>query len=262
MTTGSRGVRPWPDQQRETEGTGPGPSQYLSGVFAFMDQLSSVWAYITLGAVSFITEEFAPISGGVAAHNGHLVIIWVASSCALGTWASDIGLYYLGRWRGAWVRNRWPRIGRAFTRTLMSVRRAPWRSSLAVRYAYGLRITLPIACGAAHVPVAEYAAGSAISALTWASLFTVVGWVFGRSAELVMRHIRRYEDVVGLAIAGLVGVLVLLYVRRTEEPAVDPPAREFERQLDVLSGEYPVLRDDAEPPSGRSEPPEQGRRRA
>ena len=122
-----------------------------------MDQLSSVWAYITLGAVSFITEEFAPISGGVAAHNGHLVIIWVASSCALGTWAADIGLYWLGRWRGAWVRNRWPRVGRAFTRTLMSVRRAPWRSSLAVRYAYGLRITLPIACGAAHVPVAQVA---------------------------------------------------------------------------------------------------------
>jgi hypothetical protein len=59
---------------------------------------------------------------------------------------------------------------------------------------------------------------------------------------------------------------------------VDPPAREFERQLDVLSGEYPVLRDDAEPPGGRSgydesgaaggdpgdemQPPEQGRRRA
>jgi hypothetical protein len=104
--------------------------------------------------------------------------------------------------------------------------------------------------------------------------------VFGRSAELVMRHVRRYEDVVGLAVAGLVGVLVLLYVRRTEEPVVDPPAREFERQLDILSGEYPVLGDDAEPPARRGgygpsgasgaggepgdemHPPEQGRRRA
>jgi membrane protein DedA with SNARE-associated domain len=252
-----------------------------------MGHLSSVWAYITLGAVSFITEEFAPISGGIAAHDVHLMLSWVAMSCALGTWVSDIGLYYLGRWRGAWVRNRWPRIARAFTRTLMGVRRAPWRSSLAVRYAYGLRITLPVACGAAHVPVAEYLAGSAISALTWASLFTVLGWAFGRSAELVMRHIRRYEDVVGLAVAGLLGVLVLLYVRRTEEPAGDPPAREFERQLDILSGEYPVLREEGERgesdrPSGRPsdrpsygdsgavggdpgdemEPPEQGRRRA
>ena len=250
---------------------------YLSGVYAFVSQLSSLWAYITLGAVSFVTEEFAPITGGVAAHEGHLVLIWVACSCAAGTWAADIGLYYLGRWRGAWIRKRWPRIGRAFTRTLMGVRRAPWRSSLAVRYAYGLRITLPIACGAAHVPVAEYLAGSAISALTWASLFTVLGWVFGRSAELVMRHVRRYEDVVGLAVAGLLGILVLLYVRRTEQPTEDPHARAFERELDVLSGEYPSLGDggaqtpgddpmyDARDGGDRGDeasPPEQGRRRA
>lgn len=251
-------------------------------MYAFLDQLSSLWAYITLGAVSIITEEFAPITGGVASHNGHLNLMWVACSCAVGTWVADIGLYYLGRWRGAWIRNRWPRIARAFTRTLMGVRRAPWRSSLAVRYAYGLRITLPIACGAAHVPVAEYLAGSAISALTWASLFTVLGWVFGRSAELVMRHVRRYEDVVGLALAGLLGILVLLYVRRTEEPKDDPHARAFERQLDVLSGEYPVMGEHGEPPRGgdpdygdptygerdggdhgdEMSPPEQGRRRA
>ncbi len=79
--------------------------------------------------------------------------------------------------------------------------------------------------------------------------------------------------------AGLIGVLVLLYVRRTEEPAGDLPAREFERQLDILSGEYPILRDEAEQsesdrpsygdakaegtdPGDEMEPPEQGRRRA
>lgn len=216
----------------------------------FVEHLTALWAYITLGTVSFVTEELAPITGGVAAHQGHLLVMWVAWSCALGSWIADIGLYYLGRWRGAWVRRRWPRVGRAFTRTLMGVRRAPWRSSLAVRYAYGLRVTLPIACGAAHVPVAEYLAGSAISAITWASLFTVLGWVFGRSADLIMRHLRRYEDVVGLAIAGLLGVLVLLYVRRTERHPEDPGAREFERELDILSGDYQAVPPDDEPRLG------------
>jgi membrane protein DedA with SNARE-associated domain len=143
-----------------------------------------------------------------------------------------------------WLRKRWPRIGRALTRTLLGVRRAPWRSSLAVRYAYGLRLTLPIACGAAHVPIAEYLAGSGISSFTWASLFTVLGWVFGRSSTLVMRHVRRYEDVIGLALAGLAGVLVLLYVRRTTHPDDDPAVRAFERELDVLSGEYPTIADE------------------
>jgi membrane protein DedA with SNARE-associated domain len=212
-----------------------------------------VWAYIVLAAVSFVTEEFAPLSGGFAAHEGHLSIVGVAWSCAIGTWGADIGLYYLGRWRGAWARRRWPSVGRAFTRVLMEVRRRPWRSSLAVRYAYGLRLTLPIACGVAHVPLYEYLAGSALSAATWASLFTVTGWAFGRSALLVYRHAHRYEDVILLALAGVVGLLVLLYLRRTApsdvpgDVAGDVAARAFERQLDILSGEYPPARVDQLP---------------
>ncbi len=231
---------------------------------SFLYQLGAFWVCATLGAISIIVEEFAPVAGGVAAHERHLPLVWVALSCALGSWIADIGLYFLGRWRGVWVRHRWPRLARPLTRTLMGVRRAPWRSSLAVRYAYGLRLTLPIACGAAHVPLAEYLAGSAISAFTWASLFTVVGWVFGRSAAIVLHHVRRYEDVVGLALAGLLGLLVLLYVRRPGQQPDDPAARAFERELDALSGEYPSI--EADDPGREDDdeeaPPRRGRRRA
>ena len=86
--------------------------------------------------------------------------------------------------------------------------------------------------------------GSGISAFTWASLFTVLGWVFGRSATLVMRHVRRYEDVIGLALAGLAGLLVLVYVGRTGQRTEDPAVRAFERELDVQSGEYPNVDED------------------
>ena len=67
---------------------------------------------------------------------------------------------------------------------------------------------------------------------------------FGRSADLVMRHVRRYEDVIGLALAGLVGLLVLAYVARAGQRSDDPAVRAFERELDVLSGEYPAVDDD------------------
>lgn len=210
----------------------------------FFEQLSGIWAYISLGALSNIIEEIAPITGGIAVHEQHLRLVWVALSCAIGTWAGGIGLYFLGRWRSVWIRKRWPRLSRPLARTLLGVRRAPWRSSLAVRYAYGLRFTLPIACGVAHVPIAEYFAGSGISSFTWASLFTVLGWVFGRSAELVMRHVRRYEDVIGLALAGFAGLLVLVYVGRTSQSSDDPAVRAFERELDVKSGEYPSVDED------------------
>jgi membrane protein DedA with SNARE-associated domain len=192
-----------------------------------------LWAYVTLGATSIITEEAAPLLGGVAAQQGHLGLVRVALAITLGTWAAHIGLYYLGRWRGKWVRERWPRVGRYLTRALRFVRRHPWRSAIAVRYAYGLRITLPMACGAARVPILPYVIGSGISALTWSSLFTVLGWAFGRTAMQVLRHVRRFEDVILLAGVGVVGVLLFAVTRRSQtttdtedrlpDPALTPP---------------------------------------
>ena len=55
-------------------------------------------------------------------------------------------------------------------RTLKIVRRHPWRASIAVRWAYGLRLTLPIACGAARLPLLIYLIGARISAVTWSAM--------------------------------------------------------------------------------------------
>jgi membrane protein DedA with SNARE-associated domain len=210
---------------------------------------SHAWTYITLALVCFITEELAPIGGGIAVHRGDLDLVNVAMSVFIGSWCAGLLLYVIGRWRGVWLRRRYPRFGRAFTRALLVVRRRPWRASLAVRYAYGLRVTLPLACGAAHVPVWEYIVGSGISSLTWASLFTVVGWAFGQSADRVMRHVGRYESVLALAFTGAAGAILFLYLRRSavnDDPIDRQRVESFERQLDELTGEFPTLPDDEE----------------
>jgi len=93
-------------------------------------------------------------------------------------------------------------------RAFKIVRRHPWRSSLAVRWAYGLRLTLPIACGAARLPIPIYLIGSAISCLTWSFAFTVIGWAFGRTTLIVLGHVRRYESYL---IAAIVVALALAF---------------------------------------------------
>jgi membrane protein DedA with SNARE-associated domain len=93
-------------------------------------------------------------------------------------------------------------------RAFKIVRRHPWRSSLAVRWAYGLRLTLPIACGAARLPLPIYLIGSAISCLTWSYLFTLLGWGFGRTTLIVLGHVRRYENIL---ILGIIVALALVF---------------------------------------------------
>ena len=185
-----------------------------------LSHLAEAWAYISLGASGIITEEAAPIVGGFAAHEGHLGFVRVVLACAIGTWAAGVGLYALGRWRGKWVRRRFRRAGRYVTRLLMVVRRSPWRSVFAVRFAFGLRIVMPIACGAARMRIPIFLVGTAAAALIWATLFALVGWLFGETALLVLGHIRRYDDIIaGLLVAGVVLVFVVL-VRRRQSSAL------------------------------------------
>ncbi|HEY4132203.1 MAG TPA: VTT domain-containing protein [Gemmatimonadaceae bacterium] len=174
--------------------------------------LHQLWAYITLGATGIITEEATPLIGGLAAHDQRLrfslVFFWIAG----GTWLADSGLYYLGRSRSAWIRKRWPNLRTFLTGVLKTVRRHPWRSSVAVRWAYGLRLTLPIACGAAHIPYWVFAIGSAVSCVTWSFIFTLLGWGFGRTTLIVLGHVRRYENYLVAAI--LIALAVVFWVMR------------------------------------------------
>ncbi len=184
-----------------------------------LSHLAEAWAYVTLGASGIITEEAAPIVGGFAAHEGHLGFVRVVLACSIGTWAAGVALYALGRWRSKWVRNRFRKVGRYVTRLLVFVRRSPWRSTFAVRFAFGIRIVLPIACGAARMRLPVYLIGTALASIIWSTLFALVGWLFGETALLVLGHIRRYEDVIaGLLIVGVVLVFVVLIRRRQSPP--------------------------------------------
>jgi membrane protein DedA with SNARE-associated domain len=69
-----------------------------------------------------------------------------------------------------------------------------------------------MACGAARIPVWIYAIGSAISAITWAAIFSLLGWGFGRATLRVLGHVRRYEKFLVAAI--LIGLLIVFWQMR------------------------------------------------
>jgi membrane protein DedA with SNARE-associated domain len=182
---------------------------------SLLSHLAEAWAYVTLGASGIITEEAAPIVGGFAAHEGHLGFFRVVLACSLGVWIAGIGLYALGRWRSRWLRKRFRKMGRYVTRMLVFVRRSPWRSAIAVRFAFGARIVFPIACGAARLKLPVFLIGTAIASVLWATIFTLVGWLFGETALLILGHIRRYDDEIALLlIVGVALVFVVLIRRR------------------------------------------------
>lgn len=197
-----------------------------------LSMISRLWVYVTLGATSIITEEAAPMLAGFAAHQHHLGVVQAVVACALGSWAAEIALYALGRWRAVKMAARWPRLVAPMERLLGVVRRHPWRASIAVRYAYGARIPLPIACGAAQIPMTQYLIGSGISCWTWSISMTAVGWVFGSTAVLILGRLRRHEDVLAISLVVVVLLIVAAIALRNREKVpveIDTGLRAFAR---------------------------------
>ena len=178
-----------------------------------MTFLERMWAYITLGAMGIVWEEASPLIGGLAAHDRNLRLLSVILAVALGTWLASMLLYLLGRSRGRALRKRWPRFRKLILRSVALVRRHPWRASLAVRFAYGLRLPLPLACGVARVPLLVYSIGSGVSCIAWSLAFSVRGWGLGRTTETLIGHVKDWEPMIGIAVI-LSMVVGFVIVRR------------------------------------------------
>jgi membrane protein DedA with SNARE-associated domain len=203
-----------------------------------MSLVERLWKYVVLGVTSIVFEEANPILGGLAARHARLGLIGVIIAVAVGTWIASIALYFVGRWRIDWVRARWPDRQRLLDGALAIVGRHPWRASLAVRFAYGLRLPVPIACGAARLPLVLYVIASGISCWVWSILFTLLGWKAGGAALALLGFTSRYDVRLGFVAIALAATLFFMRRRRTIA----------ERTAHVLSGENIPIMTTAERP--------------
>jgi membrane protein DedA with SNARE-associated domain len=182
-----------------------------------MTLLERLWAYVTLGAMGSLWGETSPLLGGLAANDSRLSLWPVVVAVALGTWLGVLSFYAIGRWRGKWVRKRFPKARHLILRSVAIVRRHPWRASLASRFAYGVRIALPIACGIGRVPLATYAIGTAVSSIVWSLVYTVLGWSMGRATRAFLGNLQDIEAMLGAAVFILVLVAYIVLHRRHVE---------------------------------------------
>jgi membrane protein DedA with SNARE-associated domain len=162
-----------------------------------MTLLQKLWAYITLGAMGFLVEEAAPLFGGVQAYDRNFRLTLAIIAVALGTWTTGLALYFLGRWQSERVRRAFPKLRPLVLQAAAIVRRHPWRAAFGVRFAFGLRIPLPIACGVARMPIWLFSTASAISCVVWSAIFTLTGYFLAQFAENMVGEVRRYVPMIG-----------------------------------------------------------------
>ena len=145
-----------------------------------------VWAWLQ--------GEAAVIVGGSLAQQGYWPwwAVWLIA-CVPATAGHQI-YFALGRRYGermlAQLPSRWQP---AITRARALVRENDGRIMLLMRFAYGIRLPLPILCGAAGVVPHRFLRYNAGTALAWALLFTWLGYAFGVAATAAFRQVAHYQ---------------------------------------------------------------------
>lgn len=185
---------------------GPGAEGMLEAIASFEDTMTT---YLAMAASTVVVSELAPIFGGIAAQEGQLRIGRVIAAVSLGGWAATSLLYVAGRLKWEWLRRRFPSTRSAGTVALRIVKRNPARASFLVRYLFGARILLPMACGAARVPVGQYLSMSLLGSVAWTLTFALVGMAAGEAAEQMLGRLEHVESIImaiGASFVVFVGV--------------------------------------------------------
>jgi len=145
-----------------------------------------VWAWLQ--------GEAAVIVWGSLAQQGYWPwwAVWLIA-CVPATAGHQI-YFALGRRYGERMLARLPsRWQPAITRARALVRENDGRIMLLMRFAYGIRLPLPILCGVAGVVPHRFLRYNAGTALAWALLFTWLGYAFGVAATAAFRQVAHYQ---------------------------------------------------------------------
>lgn len=199
----------------------------LNFIEALSDDFTTYWL---LGFSAIIFEELAPIFGGIAAHEGELRLVRVILGLTVGGWISTTLLYFAGRRKWEWIRKRFPKIRATGTVALRVVARNPLTASLLVRFAFGLRIVLPMACGAARVPILTYLIASLVGSALWSTLFSVIGYAAGEAAFYVVGRLDRVGEIIG-AVLVTAAVFAVVWLNRRRKARKDERKRRNKRVM-------------------------------
>ncbi|MBI1284535.1 MAG: DedA family protein [Thiobacillus sp.] len=183
-----------------------------------LSALIAQYGLIAVFAGSLLEGETVLLLAGYAAHRGYLDLAAVVAVATFGAVIGDLGWFLLGRYQRRNLLHRHPRLGSKVRRALALIERHPTTTLLAMRFAWGLRIALPIAVGMSRIPWRRFLLLNLLSALLWAPLVASAGYAFGALIERHVAGLHRVEHWGMLAVVTLALVVHLVARRRSRRP--------------------------------------------
>jgi len=171
----------------------------------FIREYLEAYGYLFLFLGTFFEGEAVLILAGYFAFQGTLSLPGVILTALGGSFLGDQFYFYLGRWRGKWLLSLVASLAKKLRRALRLIEKYGSFVAFISRYTYGLRIVLPIVLGMTNLASRRFLALNFLSAVSWAVLFSLAGFFFGKSASLFIEDLDRYEPYIVLVLLAIIG---------------------------------------------------------
>lgn len=175
----------------------------------FLREYLEVHGYLALFVWTFIEGEAGLIMAGFLAFEGYLNIFGVMVTALAGSFCGDQFYFFLGRLKGPLLLKLFTPIARKFRKALRLIEKYGAFVAFVSRYTYGFRIILPIILGMTSMASLRFLWLNLLSALSWSVVFSLAGYLFGKSASLFVEDVEKYEPYIMLTLAALIACMWL-----------------------------------------------------
>lgn len=179
----------------------------------FLREYLTTHGYWVLFLWTFLEGEAGLILAGFLAFQGYFTVPGVMATAFAGAFCGDQFYFYLGRLKGIYLVRHFPSFVRKFRKGLKLIEKYGNLVAFSSRYTYGFRIVLPIILGMTPFPGPRFLVLNLLSAISWSIIFTMAGFLFGKSATLfVGKEVKRYEHHLIAILAGIICLVWLWHI--------------------------------------------------
>ncbi len=182
-----------------------------------MEDFIQNWGYIAVLLGSAVEGELIVMLAGAAAKLGHLNLLTVMFIAFWGTLVADQLCFYIGRFYGPTIMNKYPILKYKSRRVFSLLRRYDTWFIMSFRFIYGIRVASPIIIGASQLSPRRFTLLNVPAAFIWAVIIPIVGYLLGDALKIVMdnfHRVQRYVVIVGLPLIVLAYFLRRYYKKR------------------------------------------------
>jgi membrane protein DedA with SNARE-associated domain len=197
------------------------------------------YGYLAVFLGTLLEGETILILAGYSVSRGYLSLGPVLLIALVGGTLADFFYFSIGRRYGLAATRRFPRLRPLRARSILLLRDWGRASAFLTRFAYGLRIALPIAMGAARMRRRVFLLFNLLGSATFVVVYVGLGYTFGETIQALLVRVRPYEKwiMLGILVAGALAWTIRGWrLRRGQElpdvplPPLDGPVRRPRQQ--------------------------------